>query len=411
MGFSHFGLVFPYFPFDKLSTNFFSFIISKELRFYLPFFIYIFSLLYIVLVYINKKRVPWKILYLTIFGIMTFRLALGGNFGNLAFVWISALFLSIWFLERAALKIVIKITVKQNILGYLQIGVLVFFFFCISLFFYLIRSPNEKGFFVIFNPKEIITTRKTFADTYNPLLRVYIPYAQTGYLNQLLNYLDTLPQKNYYTHGSMSGLYFLTKTVNNFYYDQDDWATESEQKKIITGLEKLNNNYVVDLNTYHLLRGSLLDDYFNYYYFVEQQFGEFNVLKRNNIIYDNSFYEKGLIENIKEGWKSNSPNEFDIDLQDKEINKVTVLVNMKFLPLLEMFATTRVSLGFKDINNNIEWFKSDTNFVPKNMEGGKITFHLYKKVTANKLILSFSSPGEFNPAPVNIDIKEINIYK
>lgn len=410
MVFSYFGLVFPHFPLDKLTNNPFAFAISREFRFYLPVFVYSLSLLYVFVTFFKKKKIYWEILYLIFYGLFSYRTSLGGDFGHLMVASIPTMFIIVWILERSVIKCA-KLFLYKPLFFYYKIAALCIFIFGTSLYLFLIRSPTEKGFLVLLNPKEIIKIRQESADTYNPTLRVWLNYYQHNNLNEVLKYLNNLPQKVYYTTGSLSGLYFLTKSQNNFYYDQDYYAAEEKQKKIIQDLEKKQIKYIVKPTQPFFLQGSSLSDYVNFFYDPVFTNGEYTVVKRNEKQFGQSFYNKGLIETIQKGWQKTDSNTFILSLKPTTINKIKVYSELSYYPILHLLGKEKLQLGIVEDNGNITWFSSDTNFIPQQSLGEPASFHLNPAIQTTKIILFFSSPGGLNPAPININLKRVLIYQ
>lgn len=414
MAYTRYSLVFPNFPFKLLATNMLSFIVSIDFRFYVPLIIYVFTLLYLLYLFSRSRcnlAAKGKILFLTIFGCISYKTILGADFGHLAFASIPAVIIVVWLAEEACVTISSFLNSKINPKNILYSLMLVIFIFSIFLYFFLTRAFAEKGFLVLFNPNEIIQSRKKSADTFNATLGVWMPYYQSTNLNEVLEFLKSNSNNKYYTHGSLSGIYFLTDSINNFYYDQDYFATEKNQKKIISSLESQNNQYAVMPASYSLSRGSVLDDYFQYFYDIVFKNEEYMVLRRNKNIFQTVFFQKGLFKTLNFNSMKNVGDEFIINLDSHVIRKIDVWIDLQYLPLLENIALAQVKLGVFDQNGLIEWFDSDYKFIPKNNEKTMTTFHLYKSVLTNKLILSFSAPGGLNPKPTKIKIHKINIYE
>lgn len=409
-----FGLIFPQFPIHRLKAGLFSFIISKEIRYYLPLFVYISYIAFSVREFFLQKKINWILIFLTIYGIFSFRTALGrSDFGHLMSVSVPAVYLILAYTEKS-LQSVLHIIAdrKKNIINILKATTLLFFITGVFLFFYLTRSSIESGFWGVFNPNRITNDRKVFADTYNPILKVNIGQEQSKSLTEAINFINNIPDKQFYVHGNLTGLHYLTGFRNLYYYDPDNWTSETEQRKILERLEKEKKQYVITLINEDFFRGSLLDDYFNEYYSFYKQFGDLVIWKRNEKTFNNNF-SGILVASITYGWQNTGiPLMFEFSVKEPvEISNVKIALKLSYFPLLSNLAKTQAKLGVEDEVNITEWFVSDTIFVPKYSLEGQLNFHLYKKVSTKKLILKFSSPGGLNPAPVNIDIRKTWLYR
>ncbi len=411
MEISHFGLVFPDFPFDKLKNGLFPFLISKELRYYWPLIIYFLLFVHLFNDFLKSNKINRKIVFVGIYGLFSFRTVLGrSDFGHLMAVWLPALLIVVWALESVIVSSIARLIKQTNLRTFLMSFFKIMTGFGVVLFLFLIRSPSELGFLTFLNNDNFIKERRQFAGAFNPLLSVKTNQYYVNTLSDLSKYISSLPKKSFYTHGSISGLYFLIDSPNPYFYDQDFWAPEKEQAKIIYLLEKNRNSFVVTLGKDDFFNGSILNDYFQKYYQVTKRFGDLIVLKRNqNIIFDSQIYGKLIYESEK-GWRRIDKNQYKLITPPIIVSGIRIKLSSQYLPFLEDFGKTEAVLRVLSVTGETISVNSDTKFIPKKSEGGVVGFHLPKRTVIKAISIEIKSPGGLNPEPLAVEVVNTQFY-
>lgn len=411
MEISHFGLVFPDFPFDKLKNGLFPFLISKELRYYWPLIIYFFLFLHLFNKFFRSNKINRKIVFVGIYGLFSFRTVLSrSDFGHLMAVWLPALLIVVWALESVFVSSITRLIKQTNIRTFLMSFFKIMTGFGVVLFLFLIRSPSELGFLTFLNYNNFVNERRQFAGVFNPHLSVKTNQYYANTLSDLSKYISSLPKKSFYTHGSISGLYFLTGSPNPYFYDQDFWATEKEQAKIIYLLEKNRNLYTLTLDNDYFFNGSILNDYFQKYYQITKHFGDLIVLERNqNIIFDSQIYGKLIYESEK-GWMRIDKNQYKLITPPIIVSGIRIKLSSQYLPFLEDFGKTEAVLRVLSVTGETISVNSDTKFIPKKSEGGVVGFHLPKRTVIKAISIEIKSPGGLNPEPLAVEAVNTQFY-
>lgn len=290
---SDFGIAFPEVPFDLLKSDLFYFLYSKQSRFWWPIIVYLVSLIWHLKELFLRKKFLGPSLFLTIYGIFSFRTVLvRSDFEHLAMASIPYVILAVWFLEQALMTISAALRPfdytrgkqaqgkfeKNALLLGVKVSLLVFFLGGGLWFFYITRSGVEAGFLSVLAPS-YFNLREHWGLVYSPLLGVYADSDRVESLEKVVTFLGQTKEK-FYTHGWLQGLYFLTKTKNPTYFDQDFWANKEEQKKIIKTLEEKKINLMLSTPSHPLVKESVLDNYFSKYYQKEKEFGEIVLWRR-----------------------------------------------------------------------------------------------------------------------------------
>lgn len=430
------GIAFPDFPLDKLDQGLRAFFGSAEFRFYVPIFIYGLSILWLIKEYILKREVRWPIVFLTIYGVFSFRTVLSrSDIEHLSTAFTAAVILTVFYCERAFLALPNLISSKdgagRGIRVFRMIGAILFIGGTLG-YFWGIRSDKTRGFLAIARPFELVMNKPPATMKYSPYVGLYINSEQAENLAKLMDFIKQNSEAGFYGHGWFTGLWFLTKTKNPTYFDYDDWATDQQQQKIIQNIERYGTSYIVT-SSFRLKKGSLVDDYISFYYKLKDKYGDLIVFERETRVLEENFWDKRLITSFSGEWNRLKPKDdslstvrlvengltatgnldyiFESTFSARTVSRVKMAVKTFFLPPLSMFAKTHAQLSFLDKDRKWQSIESDTHFVPKFDKEGQLVFHIYPPQVVRKMRLIFSAPGGFNPVPLDVKIEKTWVYR
>lgn len=430
------GLAFPDLPLDKLNQGWKAFFLSTELRFYVPIFIYGLSILWLIKEYILKREVRWPIVFLTIYGIFSFRTVLSrSDIEHLSTAFTAAVILTVFYCERAFLALPNLISSKdgasRGIRVFRMIGAILFIGGTLG-YFWGIRSDKTRGFLAIAKPQELIITKPPATMKYSLHVGLYINSEQADDLAKLMDFIKQNSEAGFYGHGWFTGQGFLTRTKNPSYFDYDDWATDQQQQKIIEDIERYGTSYIVT-SSFRIKKGSLIDDYINFYYKLKDRYGDLLILERDTKAFEENFWNKRLITFFNGEWnrlklKDDSSSTvrlvengltatgnldyiFESTFSARTVSRVKMAIKTFSPPPFSMFAKTHAQLSFLDKDKKWQSIESDTHFVPKFDKEGQLVFHIYPPQAVRKMRLIFSAPGGFNPVPIEIKIEKTWLYQ